>query len=84
MLWPDPRAFGPTLRRIMAMADLAVGTEEEIKAAADEADVEAATARLLKARRSLRALVVKRGQCGSTVFPAEGSALTPYHSPSKS
>ena len=74
-LWDDPRAFGPTLRRIVAAADLAVGTEEEIKAAADEADIEAATARLLKAGRNLRALIVKRGQRGSTVFTAEGERI---------
>jgi len=70
-LWDDPRAFGPTLRRIVAAVDLAVGTEEEIRAAADETDVEAATARLLNVGRNLKALIVKRGQRGSTVFTAE-------------
>jgi len=74
-LWDDPRAFGPTLRRLVATVDLAVGTEEEIKAAADEDGVEAATARMLKAGRNLRALVVKRGQRGSTVFTAQGERI---------
>jgi 5-dehydro-2-deoxygluconokinase len=69
-LWDDPRAFGPTLRRSVAAVDLAVGTEEEIRAAADETDVEAATARLLDVGRNLKALIVKRGQRGSTVFSA--------------
>ncbi|MCC7359204.1 MAG: 5-dehydro-2-deoxygluconokinase [Anaerolineales bacterium] len=73
-LWDDPRAFGPTLRRQVAAADLVVGTEEEIMAAAGEPDVEAAVARLLAVGRHLRALVVKRGQRGSTVF-ADGQRL---------
>ncbi len=73
-LWDDPRAFGPTLRRQVAVADLVVGTEEEIMAAADEHEVEAATARLLGLGRQLRALVVKRGQRGSTVF-ADGRRI---------
>lgn len=67
-LWDDPRAFGPTVRRIVATADLAVGTEEEIRAAADRQDLETAVGRLLTVGRNLRALVVKRGQRGSTVF----------------
>jgi 5-dehydro-2-deoxygluconokinase len=74
-LWDDARAFGPTLRRIVAAADLAVGTEEEIEAAADETDVEAATRRLLNVGRNLKALIVKRGQRGSTVFTAEGERI---------
>jgi len=74
-LWDDPRAFGPMLRRIVAEADLAVGTEEEIKAAADEADIETATTRLRKLSRDLQALIVKRGQRGSTVFPADGEPI---------
>lgn len=74
-LWDDPRAFGPTLRRALATVDLAVGTEEEIMAAASEDDVERATRRLLAVGRNLRALVVKRGQQGSTVFTAEGQRL---------
>jgi len=73
-LWDDPRAFGPTLRRQVAVADLVVGTEEEIMAAAGEHDVEAATTRLLGLGRQLRALVVKRGQRGSTVF-ADGRRI---------
>ena len=74
-LWDDPRAFGPTLRRLVATVDLAVGTEEEIKAAADEDDVEAATDRLLKVGRNLRALIVKRGQRGSTVFTPQSERI---------
>lgn len=74
-LWDDPRAFGPTVRRVLAAVDLAVGTEEEIMAAASEDDVERATRRLLAVGRNLRALVVKRGQQGSTVFAAEGQRL---------
>ena len=74
-LWDDPRAFGSTLRRVVAAVDLAVGTEEEISAAADETDVDAATARLLEVGRNLKALIVKRGQRGSTVFTAAGERV---------
>jgi 5-dehydro-2-deoxygluconokinase len=74
-IWPDPRAFGLTVRRIVAMADLVVGTEEEIKAAADESDLNAATARLLKIGRNLQALVVKRGQRGATVLTPDGKRI---------
>jgi 5-dehydro-2-deoxygluconokinase len=73
-LWDDPRAFGPTLRRIVAVVDLAVGTEEEIMAAASEADIDAAVEKLLGIGRRLQALVVKRGQRGATVF-AEGRRI---------
>ena len=76
-LWDDPRTFGPTMRRTIATVDLAVGTEEEIKAAAGETDVVAATARLLRVGPAarLRTLVVKRGQHGSTVFTLAGERL---------
>ncbi len=74
-LWDDSRAFGPALRRMVAAVDIAVGTEEEIKAAADETDIEAATVRLLKVGRNLQALIVKRGQRGSTVFTTAGERM---------
>lgn len=74
-LWDDPRAFGPALRRIVAEVDLGVGTEDEICAAAGEPDVEVATNRLLTIGRNLRALIVKRGQRGSTVLTAEGERI---------
>jgi 5-dehydro-2-deoxygluconokinase len=74
-LWDDPRAFGPVLRRIVGLVELAVGTEEEVRAAADEADVEVATRRLLQAGPRLQALVVKRGQRGSTVFTPGGERI---------
>lgn len=74
-LWNDPRAFGPTLRRILAAANITVGTEEELKAAADEPDIEAAAARLLKVGQNLRVLVLKRGQRGSTVFTPAGERI---------
>ena len=74
-LWDDPRAFGPMLRRIIAAVDLAVGTEEEIKAAADDSVVEAATDHLLRVGGNLRAIVVKRGQHGSTVVTREGTRI---------
>ncbi len=74
-LWDDPRAFGPVLHRIVAEVDLAVGTEDEIRAAADEPDVDTVTERLLRLGRNLQALIVKRGQRGSTVFAAGGARI---------
>jgi 5-dehydro-2-deoxygluconokinase len=74
-LWDDARAFGTVLRRVIAEVDLVVGTEEEIKAAADELDIETAAQRLLKIGRDLQALIVKRGQKGSTVFTTEGERI---------
>lgn len=31
--WPDPRAFGTTIRPLLRLADIAIGTEDEINAA---------------------------------------------------
>jgi 5-dehydro-2-deoxygluconokinase len=67
-LWDDPRAFGPTLRRILGVVDMAVGTEEEIMAAAGTANVDDAVGSLLRVGRNLQALIVKRGSAGATVY----------------
>ncbi|MFO7169952.1 MAG: 5-dehydro-2-deoxygluconokinase [Chloroflexota bacterium] len=64
--WHDPRAFGPTLRGLLRLATLAVGTEEEVRAAADTDDAEEGAARLLET--GIQALVLKRGARGSTVL----------------
>ncbi len=62
--WHDPRAFGITTRVTLPLCDIAIGTEDEIKAATGAADPDAAVAALLKGVR--KAVVFKRGGDGST------------------
>ena len=87
-LWHDPRAFGLAVRALLQSVDVVLGTEEEVKAAAlsDAADVrvrgsqvtcpevggDLAAARELLLCRGLPALVVKRGEAGSTVHLPDG------------
>src|SRR5919198_5431215 len=83
--WHDPRAFGVVVRQALSVVDVALGTEEEIKAAAGETrvtvthsqvsnyqiagDTDAAIQRLLAG--GLHVLVVKRGVRGATVHTAD-------------
>jgi 5-dehydro-2-deoxygluconokinase len=69
--WDDSRAFGPTLRALLRLGDLAIGTEEEVRAAGSTDDLGQAIERLLTS--GIAALIVKRGDRGSTVFQADGS-----------
>jgi 5-dehydro-2-deoxygluconokinase len=84
--WDDPRAFGVVVRSALGMIDVALGTEEEIKAAAGasritithsqmsaptiEGDLDAALERLL--RGGLETLVVKRGAAGARAHTSDG------------
>lgn len=88
--WHDPRAFGVVLRRVLPLADVAIGTEEEVNAVFVEepAAVRVAHSQLtapevggdLQANieRMLHlgpaVLVVKRGARGATVHTAEQQA----------
>lgn len=79
-LWHDPRAFGPAVRQALALSTIAIGTEEEVGAAAwpagDGAHPEAAelaASRLLET--GIAALVVKRGQRGARVRTSDGAAI---------
>ncbi|MDR5683659.1 MAG: 5-dehydro-2-deoxygluconokinase [Armatimonadota bacterium] len=65
-LWHDPRAFGPTLRSALRCAEAAIGTEEEVCAAAGADGIGEAVRRLQDA--GARTVVVKQGARGSTVF----------------
>ncbi len=89
--WHDPRAFGVNVRAILPLTDIVFGTEEEVKAAVLTAtdqvqitysqisaptvrgDVDEAVAALLA--RGPKALVVKRGAAGATVYPADGRRI---------
>ncbi len=76
-LWHDPRAYGPTIRSVLRLVDLVVGNEEEVAAAADQEEIEEAVRILV--RLGPRAVVVKRGAEGSTVYLPDGEAV---HAPS--
>jgi 5-dehydro-2-deoxygluconokinase len=65
-LWPSAEAFGVHIRSLASMADLAVGTEEELQAATGEADTQRAVERLLVGH--LQLFILKRGGAGCTVY----------------
>jgi 5-dehydro-2-deoxygluconokinase len=89
--WRDPRAFGVAVRGALPLCDIAIGTEAEVKAvtlerAADVAvahsqvsgaevggDLDRAVAAVLE--RGLRALIVKRGADGATVYLPDGEPI---------
>lgn len=68
--WHDPRAFGMTIRVTLPLADIAIGTEDEIKAATDAKSGEEGVKRLLEGVR--KAVVFKRGGDGSIVYTTDG------------
>jgi 5-dehydro-2-deoxygluconokinase len=70
-LWSDLRAFGISIRAALPFADIAIGTEEEITAAADLTPVREAVVSLL--RRGSKAIAVKRGAQGADVFTSDGA-----------
>jgi len=66
--WDSRDVYSSNVRSLLRSAKLAVGTEEELAAAAGSADVGGGAAVLLAC--GLEALVVKRGARGSTIFRA--------------
>jgi 5-dehydro-2-deoxygluconokinase len=64
--WDDPRAFGVMLRSLLRLGTLAMGTEEEARAAGGSDDLDRAIGSLLET--GIESLVVKRGERGATVF----------------
>ena len=69
-LWADLDAFGEHLRKALPLVDIAIGTEDEIIAAADRPSVEESVPVLLDLVQ--RAVAVKRGQNGSEVYAKDG------------
>ncbi|MBA2304027.1 MAG: 5-dehydro-2-deoxygluconokinase [Acidobacteria bacterium] len=65
-VWPSPEAFGANIRALINHAQLAVGTEEEVRAATG-ADTASDGARQLL-DTGLPALILKRGGHGAVVF----------------
>jgi 5-dehydro-2-deoxygluconokinase len=64
--WPSAEHFGANVCALLRHAHLAVGTEEEVAAAAGVGDAETAASRLLAL--GLDALVLKRGARGAVLF----------------
>lgn len=89
--WPDPRAYGLAVRSLLRWVDVAIGTEEETKAAVLRDPAQLAVEhsqvtspkvggdleRAVEALLELgpQALVVKQGARGSTVYTHEGQAI---------
>lgn len=71
--WADPRMFGVFARGVLRLVDVAIGTEEEICAAAGVDDPQEAAARLLALVRV--AVVQKRGVHGATAYLKDGTTL---------
>jgi len=89
--WHDPRAFGVMTRAFLQHCTLAIGTEEEvlatmlkdpaqikitdqqISAPEIQGDIDEAISALIQA--GLKALIVKRGEKGSSVFLDDGSVI---------
>jgi 5-dehydro-2-deoxygluconokinase len=65
-LWPSEEAFGANVRALARFAHVAIGTEEELRAATNEADTDDACARMLDT--GIELLVLKRGGDGARVF----------------
>ena len=65
-LWPDARSFGVAVRSLARLADLVIGTEDEVAAAAGECDSGAAVRQLLDLGPA--AIVLKRGAAGATIW----------------
>jgi 5-dehydro-2-deoxygluconokinase len=72
--WPDVRTYGAAARGLLRASDLAVGTEEEVRAAAGGLDDTMAAVRALLGT-GLPHLVLKRGERGATVFGGDGSSV---------
>jgi 5-dehydro-2-deoxygluconokinase len=70
-LWHDARAFGVTIRNTLPLVDIAIGTDDEIKAAAGTDTGEAGVARLLEGVR--KAVVYKLGEYGARVYTKDGA-----------
>jgi 5-dehydro-2-deoxygluconokinase len=89
--WPDARAFGVTIRSILRLTDLVLGTADEVKAAALQEEIsvtvehsQVSGARVsgdvLQATKKIlaagpEALVLKRGGEGTTVYLQSGETV---------
>jgi 5-dehydro-2-deoxygluconokinase len=79
--WPGRAEYSGSVLQLLTRASLAVGTEEEVMAAADDDDIERAVTRVLAA--GPRALVLKRGGKGASIYAtgADRRDIAPLRSP---
>ncbi len=68
-LWPDARTYGVNARVLLRWAEVAVGNEEELRAATGEEDLTQAARRVQAL--GPRVVVAKLGGRGSVVFPGD-------------
>lgn len=89
--WHDPRAFGVAVRSVLPLVNIAIGTEDEVKAAmlteAEQLRITHSQISDPEVRGDLNAavealltggplaLVVKRGAAGATVYLAQGESI---------
>lgn len=71
--WHDARAFGMSVRVTLPLCDIAIGTQDEIMAATNAPDPEAAVQRLLAGVR--KAVVFKRGGDGCSIYTKAGDSI---------
>lgn len=71
--WHDARAYGISARVTLPLCDIAIGTEDEIKAATGAASADQAVTRLLDGVR--KAVVFKRGGDGARVYARSGEVF---------
>ncbi len=76
--WPDAATHSEQLLSMLTRVDIALGTEEEVQAAAAAPDLDRAIARLLET--GIDALVLKRGSRGAVVHHRDGrrAAVAPF------
>jgi 5-dehydro-2-deoxygluconokinase len=72
-MWADPRIYGTNARLVLPLVDVAIGGEDEVRAAASTDDLDAAVNVLLSKVRE--ALIVKRGVRGCTVYTTGGDMI---------
>jgi 5-dehydro-2-deoxygluconokinase len=70
-VWPSAETFGVNIRALASLADLSVGTEEELQAATGETDPDIAVERLFAGH--LQMFVLKRGQHGCRIYRRDGT-----------
>ncbi|MDX1991766.1 MAG: 5-dehydro-2-deoxygluconokinase [bacterium] len=69
-MWSDMRTYGITTRLILPLVDVALGTHDELCAAAGVSQIDAAIEALLT--RVQEAVVYKQGAEGATVYTVDG------------
>ena len=73
-LWPDAATYGAAVRALLRSADLAIGTDEEVRAVGGgDRSLEASIARVLDT--GVHALVHKRGGAGATLHRRGDAAV---------